>query len=118
MKIHRKKIQCNVVVVFSIPGLHYWAEAPKQTDYLRNPHRHQFGIEASFAVSDNNRQVEYFDIEEQIMAWLREMYWDGMRKLYYFGAMSCEQIAQAIQAQFKCTEVRVSEDGGHYSMVR
>jgi len=100
-------------VSLSVPGFHAWKSAPDAVGFLRDRHRHMFGITVEFA-GDLNRGVEFFigrqAIEEAlIVAYHR----DGLG--FDFGYSSCEMIgvtlAAIVDSRFKVAAVEVSEDG-------
>lgn len=92
-------------------GFHHWDGAPESVSFLRNRHRHVFGIHATIQVNKLDRELEFFTVVNEI---------DNFVKLSYpskdFGSMSCEMIAEKILTYLKSVygnreyKVRVSED--------
>lgn len=99
----------TINVTTSFVAFHRWAEAPDKVAFLRNWHRHKFNVRATFAVGHNDRDLEFFIIQERLN-WVTER-WVGREV-----EMSCEMFGQAImEAMLKeglpCMSVYVDEDG-------
>ncbi len=95
-------------------GMHYWAEAPEEVKFLRNPHRHLFYVIASFRVSHNDRQLEFFIIQKKLND-LVKCYTYDPNKEDSIRPFSCETLADLIFQYFRdlgypITSVNVSED--------
>lgn len=52
----------KVIVTFETEGLHRWEGAPKETNFLKYPHRHVFKWRVECLVSHLNRQIEFFEV--------------------------------------------------------
>lgn len=85
-------------------GFHRWKDAPKKVEFLRNWHRHIFGVEVTFLVDHSNRALEFFLTQEKVNKYLKK--YENKK----FEA-SCEMIAEDICKKFGAMKVEVSEDG-------
>lgn len=99
----------TVWTVVKLPGFHRWALAPDHRAYLRDRHRHLFHVRVEVAVSHDDRDVEFHDLQDEIRRW-----W-GSGTTDHEGR-SCEQIARRLgavlqMAGIKVIRVIVSEDG-------
>lgn len=89
-------------------GFHRWLAAPESVEFLRNWHRHVFKVEVCINVDHNNREKEFFLVQND----LREActVFEGR----YF-ELSCEQIceliAKSLTPDYSVRKVTVSEDG-------
>lgn len=85
-------------------GLHRWADAPKEVDYLKAFHRHNFYVKVFFEVEHDDRDLEFFITKAKL-----DNYIDAVINKADCG--SCEMIARLI-ADFdhRITKVEVSED--------
>lgn len=92
-------------------GFHRWNNAPKSVSFLRNRHRHVFGIHAIIQVNESDRELEFFTVVNGIDNFIKASCPSGD-----FGNMSCEMIAEEILSYLKSIygsreyKVRVSED--------
>lgn len=95
------------------PGIHSWPEAPDERKFLRSPHRHLFRITAEVEVGDENRDVEFFDLQDDLRDFVEEL-----PAFYRAGGSndSCEAMARElasalIDGGYNPIMVEVSEDG-------
>ncbi len=94
-------------------GYHKWPDAPAEVGFLRHLHRHLFKVKLSIFVSHDNRQEEFFIVQDSLIHYLRETFEHGFD---VESTTSCEQMARRIAAHFlaldyKVRSVEVSEDG-------
>ena len=47
-------------------GIHSWPDAPVGEKYLRNPHRHMFGVVVHIEVLHDDRSVEYYNFKQYL----------------------------------------------------
>ena len=76
----------EVIVRWTAPGFHHWADAPDNRAYLRVAHYHLFHYEARLDTTKlplGDRQIELHDVQ----AWLQD------QTEQVWGGWSCEQIA-------------------------
>lgn len=100
----------TVLLDFDIVGFHLYPDAPKQVEFLKNKHRHNFRIKVGFEVTDANREKEIFIEEDKIKFALNEWYGSPMQ----LENMSCEMLAEEILTHIKDDGgifVEVLEDG-------
>jgi predicted transcriptional regulator len=96
---------------------HFWKNAPKEVSFLRNPHRHIFSVTAMLPVTDENRELEFFIVQRDLIKYLRSNY-EGKT----FGK-SCEIFAKEIKKYLdtkylRSCSVGVYEDGENGAIVQ
>lgn len=74
-----------------LPGFHRWPEAHEERAYLRQKHRHLFGVEAVVRVGHDDRDVEFHDLQDMLRQWWGE----GAPDL---GRSSCEDLARSLDS--------------------
>jgi len=99
-----------IICKLSVPGFHFWPDAPQEIGYLRNVHRHVFEIIAKIPVNHDDRDKEIIQTQNEIRHYLSTMYADENGHLQ-LGHRSCEMLAKEIADKFGCIEVTVQEDG-------
>lgn len=100
----------TVWVTDTFVGYHDWPDAPEERDYLRETHRHRFGVRVELPVAPatpDDREVEFHDL----LAWLDPVARDSIG-----AGGSCEQMAERIAARavdywHRQATVSVDEDG-------
>lgn len=102
MKTETLVVACNL-----IEGFHRWPNASPRRRFLAALHRHIFRIETSFAVADDDREIEIFDAQERVEEFLTRKFGRPCR----FGDLSCEAIARTILEETGAVRVEVREDG-------
>lgn len=95
----------NIIVRTSFIALHHWpgCDIP-EVAYLKNPHRHVFGVVAKKRVSHHDRDIEFIQLKKRIDEWLAQ--WKGD-----ISARSCEVMASKLLNQFGLCYCEVNEDG-------
>ncbi len=93
-------------------GFHRWVDAPDDVAFLRDYHRHIFEVRLGIAVTDTNREVEFFQLKRKVDGFILDNY-EGR----YF-EFSCEQIAEVLLNEFKADFVEVSEDGENGAIIQ
>lgn len=83
-----------ITVAVTVAGAHYYPESVRP--YLRHSHRHDFKISVNIGVIDHNRQYEFYDVQEGIIAVLDATFLKVDRYTYNFGTRSCEHIANEL----------------------
>ena len=100
-------MKIEVVVKLQVEGTHRWPECPfEDVAFLRDTHRHIFSICASKEVTHDDRDIEIILLKRKIEAWIQDRY----GKPAAFGAMSCEQIGEALLEHFDLSSCEVLED--------
>jgi len=100
----------TVILDFEVEGFHYYPNAPKVVDFLKDRHRHLFQIRAGYKVNDSNREKEIFIQQDFLKEYLTESYGYPCE----FKNMSCEMIAEDLLDFIKEDSgiwIEVFEDG-------
>lgn len=108
--IHRT----TIFVTTRFTGLHQWDQAPESVGYLRDLHRHLFGVRVEIEVLHNDRELEYHTVQKALAQFIvYELSGDEWRTFW-----SCEDIAGRILVWAQQTyrdrgyyKVTVDEDG-------
>ena len=79
----------SIFVKTSFEGFHKYVDAPEEVSYLRQLHRHIFGVEVELSVTHNNRDLEFIIVKHHIEDFLKNTYKQGE-------TYSCEQIADDV----------------------
>lgn len=105
-------MKTEIIVTVLIPGFHYWEDAHEQVDFLKVTHFHNFEIVAYKAVTNLDREVEYFEFADKLRSFINKRFpiHNSAPKAVDFGTMSCEQIAQVIVSEFELSACEVWED--------
>lgn len=99
-------------------GFHRWPSAPDEVSYLRNEHRHKFGVRVELSVVEDDREVEFHILRRQLdgVIWMGDVI-DSTAESN-FGTQSCEAIAHDLLSWLRSTypgrslyRVTVDEDG-------
>lgn len=97
-----------VIIRTQFEGVHCWPECNVPgVEFLRNPHRHTFHVEAKFRVTHTDRDREFIDLKRCINTFVTRNYEVDL------GRMSCEDLACDILSRFEqdnCVSVKVFED--------
>lgn len=83
-----------IMVSVTVPGSHRYPESTRA--YLREYHRHDFKITVNIGVVDQNRQYEFYDVQEGIIEVLNALFVKFDKSTYNFGTRSCEHIANEL----------------------
>ena len=88
--------------------LHYYPDAPKQVEYLRNPHRHIFHIKFYIEIFSDDREIEFIMFKHEV---------EDLLKDEDIKTMSCEMLANHLHVMMdikyknRKMKIEVSEDG-------
>lgn len=123
-------MKTEVYCTLQIEGTHNWPNCPfDEVAYLRDPHRHMFGIKAYKEVNHDDRDVEFIMLKHRIEAYLLTKYgqpikaaltgWEicDNKRVCTFGAMSCEMLAKELIEEFSLSRCEVDEDGENGAIV-
>jgi hypothetical protein len=104
-------VTARIHIRFTEPGTHSWPGAPPHRSYLIPEHRHLFHFEVVCEVRHGDREIEFHDLRDQAVGYLREAWPQGR-----FGSASCEMIAGELgrwlaMLHFRRFSVTVWEDG-------
>jgi len=98
-----------ISVTAEVHGFHQWTDAPEPRKYLSYPHRHLFVITAYLPVTASDRETEFHDLKDQLIANLPGL--QDESGVYDFKGMSCEHIGEAILSVMPdLVMIEVSED--------
>jgi len=107
----------SITVSFSELGFHCWPDAPEEVAYLRERHRHKFGVELELKQLPHGDRAFEFHL---VQAWAQPKF----REILDSGAASksCEdmasRLATAALAKYEtAVTARVSEDGECWATV-
>lgn len=104
-------------VTVNVEGMHCWPGAPEHLAFLRARHRHTFVIHARLWVAEHDREVEFFELAEQVRHACGALYPltdTGARDM---GTRSCEMIAADLVDFLTLHACGVFEDGLHGAWV-
>lgn len=108
------KTKTTVFVSFTKYGLHCWPSCHiEKVNFLKHSHGHTFHFKLYFEVSDLDREIEFFDIKDEIIAFIDKEFSNPSipSHMVDFGSLSCEHIATLLLKSFSASKVEVSEDG-------
>ena len=101
-----------------VDGTHCWSNCPiTEVDYLRDRHRHMFGIKAYAEVFHDDRDIEFIELKHRIIDYLAERYYDTVSRSHEFGSQSCEMIAMELIEEFGLCQCEVNEDNENGAIV-
>lgn len=102
----------------SFIAFHRWVSAPDGVSFLRDYHRHKFGVSVEIRVSALDRELEYFTVQRRLDAYLQS------KLAGQYQNASCEtfalEILEFLAEYYTDTlfiKVTVDEDGENYSTV-
>lgn len=87
----------KVIVTNNFRGYHKYADAPRDVAFLREMHRHIFNVKTTIEVFHNERDIEFFQLQNHIERFVRCRYehahGDFIEGIYI---NSCESLAESI----------------------
>lgn len=118
-------MQTTVFCKTKFEGVHCYPGAPSEVAYLRQPHRHMFGITVEVDVFGDDRELEFIMLKHRVDAWVRKHL--NVLGVWEMETLSCEQVAirliNYLKAEY-CNEeqrrdvvVTVDEDGENGAIV-
>lgn len=114
----------KVFCTLKFEGTHCYPDAPEEVRYLRDPHRHMFGVRVEMEVHHDDRDIEFIMMKHVVQSQLHAVYpFDPVRRIYDLGTTSCESIARMIAEQLqkrygpRAIVVTVDEDGENGAIV-
>lgn len=99
-----------IYITLDFIWFHQYEDAPEAVDFLKNLHRHKFNVKVWFAVEHNNRDKEFFIMQNKVYLFIKNKY---QQYKNWFLVWSCEMIAQDILEYFTDDQVdfvEVNED--------
>lgn len=119
LRRERMKLDSIICVSVTVAGAHHYPESVRP--YLRNSHRHDFRVSVNIGVVDQNRQYEFYDVQDALILALDSIYLKMDATTYNFGTRSCEHIANdlfpVLAEKFPVESVSVFEDENNGSTV-
>lgn len=101
----------EVFCSLQVEGIHRWSSCPfEEVAYLRDFHRHLFGIKCYKQVDHPDRDTEFIMLKHKVKRYLEQEYYNDASKCCNFGSMSCEQIAEDLILEFNLSWCEVNED--------
>lgn len=82
----------TVISTVVVEGFHQWPDHFHGRGFLAARHRHLFKVKAEYAVTHDDRDVEFIEAAREIKTYLERSYGTPCE----FGNMSCEMIAKEI----------------------
>ena len=112
------ELKQEIFCTLSIDGIHRWdgCDIP-EVIYLKNDHRHQFGIKCYANVSHSDRDIEFIELKHKVLDYLNDKYYCTTKRTHYFGSMSCEMIAIDLVNEFDLSKCEVNEDNENGSVL-
>lgn len=96
-------------ITTSFEGIHKYPDAPEEVYFLRNDHRHMFGVKIYIEVMHDDRDIEFIIFKRQIDKFIKEK--------HNLDFKSCEMIADEIYYYVSSKypnrkiKIEVNEDG-------
>jgi len=127
--MRRFNMKTEIYCTLQVEGTHNWPDCPfEEVAYLRDPHRHMFGVKAYVEVKHDDRDVEFIRLKHRIESYLLTTYgqpileplgWEicDNKRICIFGATSCEMLAKELIKQFNLSRCEVDEDGENGAIV-
>lgn len=111
-------VKTEVYCTVQIEGLHCWPSCPfEEVRYLRDPHRHVFHIKAYKHATHLDRDTEFIILKHNVLAYLKEKYYNESKRMCDFGSMSCEMISRELVYKFNLSRCVVDEDGENGAII-
>lgn len=111
-------------ITSQLPGVHCYPNVTKdyagrtEIEHLQYPHRHLFHFDVRYKVTRDDRELEFFLLQDQLATMLREDFYDEELNMLNFQTYSCEQIAKHIlECDPRAYSAEVSEDGENGALV-
>lgn len=103
------KLKTSIVITFQFEGFHFWKNAFKEVEFLKNSHRHIFYFKLEKEVEHDDRDMEIIMFKRSVQNFLKKTY-GGKREFLDFKGMSCEMIAKELVKQYDLVSCEVLED--------
>lgn len=110
----------QITIKTKFEGIHCYPEAPDEVAFLRNPHRHEFYVEAIIEVFSDDRDLEFIIVKRSIDNFIKE---EILKEGPDLGRASCEMLADKILSflkrsyKYRKITVAVLEDNENGSLV-
>ena len=87
----------SIVVTNNFKGYHKYEQAPENVAFLRTQHRHVFNMKTTIEVFHNERDIEFFQLQDELENFVKFFYnrpWEKYVDGIYIG--SCESLAEKV----------------------
>lgn len=110
----------SIFITTQKEGYHCWPDAPDEVAFLRNLHRHMFGVKVSVQVFHDDRELEFILVKRFVNECLEEIFANAKERI------SCEEVAtklyRMVEAKYdkgaeRYLVVTVDEDGENGAIV-
>lgn len=95
----RNSMNVEIWIRTGFIGFHQWLEAPEEVAYLRNLHRHVFGVKVTAKVTHRDRDIEFHILKKATDAVLVDL--KAMLEKDGYTSLSCEEMAVFIHEGLK-----------------
>lgn len=92
-------MQTTVFCKTKFEGVHCYPGAPDEVAYLRQPHRHMFGITVEIDVYGDDRELEFIMLKHRVDAWVRKHL--NASGVWEMETLSCEQVATQLMTYLR-----------------
>lgn len=112
-----------IQVKTSFEGFHCYPMAPKEVDFLREPHRHIFHVTVRIRVTGYDRVLEFIQVQRIINSVIKDELLPQCSVAVDRCSLSCEMMADLIgntlknNFGFAVAQVEVSEDNENSGIV-
>ena len=83
-----------IIVRTQFEGVHCFPNPPKDVAYLKNSHRHMFGVVVKVEVMHNDRELEFHKLKHKIGVYIQAKLDDN--GVWQMGRLSCEDVAEEL----------------------
>ena len=112
--------ETTVFVTTHFTGFHHWPEAPEEVAFLRNRHRHVFGVKVEVQTDHSDRDVEFFILKKSVDDSIQNVVLPTLEEQ---PSRSCEMMAHQLyhllqNLGYIVKSVEVNEDGENGAVVK
>lgn len=113
-----EQTRSNIIVRTNFQGVHKYPAASGAERYLKEYHRHLFGVRVEIQVFNDDRELEFIALKRDIENWLTEQM--DQDNVWHMVTLSCEQVAKLLLGHLldvlptpndRRIEVYIDEDG-------
>lgn len=106
-------MKTTIFSTVSFEATHYWQNCDiDEVKYLKNEHRHLFGIKVYKTVTHNDRDIEFIVLKHRVIEYLEQKYPE-----HKLGGTSCEMLAEELIKEFDLIKCEVNEDNENGAIV-
>ncbi len=107
-------MRTSIVVRWQFVGFHRYENAPDEVLFLKAKHRHLFKCSAKISVNHDDRELEFFIVQERLKRVFTDHQFVGSCE------MVCKEILKVLQTWYgndRSYQIEVSEDGENSAVV-